>query len=276
MQTFPEIVKDIEASSKSVEFLKTGLRPIDDFLDGGFMRKELVVLGAPSGKGKSYVAGNLFYNVAQQGFKSAYFSLEISNAMIASRLIGAMSNIKPTRVIADNALFTPQEYQAIQKSKATIGIHDKFMYFYDDLYVLSEIEKAIKENEYEFIVIDFVQNIMVPHIQDEYARLSFIALSLQKLAKDTNSCILLLSQLSNAVVREQRDDIVEFRGSGTIATVCDLGFFIERNEQIQTNGNQTQNIFTIKLKKNRRGVSGMFWDFAFLQPGGRIIDFKQP
>lgn len=276
MQTFPEIIKDIDDSSKSIEFLKCGLRPIDDFLDGGFMRKELVVLGAASGKGKSYVAGHLFYNIAKQGFKSAYFSLEISNAMIASRLIGSMSNIKPTRVIADRALFTPPEFQAIQEAKAKITVHDKFMFFYDDLYLLDKITKEIKENGYEFIVIDFVQNIMVPNKPDEYDRLSYIALELQRLAKETNSCILLLSQLSNMVVREKRDDIVEFRGSGTIATVCDLAFFIERNETIQTNGNQTQNIFTLKLKKNRRGVSGMFWDFAFQQPGGKIIQYQQP
>jgi len=262
MKKFSEIVKIIEENKKELEFLPTGLKLIDDFLDGGFMRKELVILGGGTGKGKSFIAGNIFYNVAKKGFRSAYFSLEISTEMIASRLIGAISNIKPTRIIA--GYLSQEEMQRKLKAKAEIGTYEELMYFYDDVYQLAMLEKEIKENKYDFIVIDFIQNV-ITNRPDEYERLSHIALSLQRIAKEANCCILLLSQLSNMVSRESRSDVIEYRGSGTIATVADLGFFIEKNEVIGD-----ANTFRIRLRKNRRGISGMDWGFIFKHPGGAI------
>ena len=264
MKQLSEIIKKIEENKKDLEFLPTGLTKIDTFLDGGFLKKELVVLGAATGKGKSFVSSHIFYNIAKAGFKSAYFSLEISNEMIVSRLIGAIANLSPTRVMT--GFLYEDEFKAKNEAKAEVSVYEEFMYFYDDIYIFAEIEKQIKENNYEFVVVDFIQNI-IANKGEEYERLSFIATSLQKLAKDTNSCIMVLSQLSNVVAREKREDIVEYRGSGTIATVCDLGFFIERNEIVGD-----ENTFSVKIRKNRRGIAGKSFDFIFKHPGGIIVE----
>lgn len=264
MKTLPEIIEKIETSKADIEFLPTGFHTIDDHLDGGFMRKELIILGAYSGLGKSLVAGTIFKNITSKGFKSAYFSLEISNEMIVARLIGALANIKPTRIIA--GLLTPEEHEEKLKAKADLMVFEKYMFFYDDLYLLEDIKKQVKEQGYEFVVVDFIQNIVAKGL-DEYERLSFISLELQKLAKETNSCILVLSQLSNRAAREGKDaPIIEYKGSGNIATVCDLGFFMERGEIINDS-----NTLKITLKKNRRGPSGITWDLTYFHPGGAIF-----
>lgn len=102
---------------------------------------------------------------------------------------------------------------------------------------------------------------------DEYTRLSYVALEFQKLAKQTNSTILVLSQLSNMVAREKNTAIVEYKGSGSIATVADLGFFIQRGDY-ELNPDQL-NLF---LRKNRRGISGLEFNLAFTRPGGLIYE----
>jgi len=84
------------------------------------------------------------------------------------------------------------------------------------------------------------------------------------MAKEANVCILALSQLSNQMAREKKDDVVEYKGSGAIGMVCDLGFFIEKNTM--------PNYATLRLRKNRRGTSGSAFNFEIIQPGGRIID----
>jgi replicative DNA helicase len=150
-----DIFNKMEVDKKSFEFLKTGFSRLDDFLDGGFLRKEFIVLGGATGKGKSFIAGSIFANIATQGFNSAYFSLEISNEMIASRLVGAKSNIKPTRIMA--GLLTTIENEAKIKAKAELSVFEDFMSFYDDVYILAEIEKEIIENKYEFVVIRHVR-----------------------------------------------------------------------------------------------------------------------
>lgn len=261
MKKLSEIVKKIDESKKDLEIMPTGLKMIDEFIEGGFLKKELIVLGGGTGQGKSLFAGTIFYNIAKKGYKCAYFSLEISNEMLVSRLLGAKSNISPTRIMIKS--LSENEEELKNDAKADISVYEEFMFFYDDIYQLDVIKKEINENKYDFVVIDFLQNIMTAQ-PDEYERLSHVALTLQKLAKDSNSCILALSQLSNQISKDKRTDIVEYKGSGSIGTVCDLGFFIEKNE--------LENYATLRLRKNRRGISGQAFNFQITQPGGLIFD----
>lgn len=266
MKKLPQIISEME-NNKDREVLSTGFPHLDEFLDGGFFKKELIALGAQTGKGKSMIAGTLFQTISAQGFKSAYFSLELSSEVIAARLIGQEAGIKYTRILYG---FLDQiEYNKKTEAKAKLCLYEDLMYFYDDLYVLAEITKEIEANQYEFIVIDFIQNIICGK-DNEYERLSFVALELQKLAKKMNCCILVLSQLSNMVSREIHKDIVEYRGSGSIATVCDLGLFVEQSQSPKAS--TVMNSFAIKIRKNRRGISGMAFDFSFHHEGGRITE----
>lgn len=263
MKKLSAIIKSIDETKKNIEILPTGLKSIDFFLEGGFLKKELVVLGGATGGGKSLFGGTIFYNIASKGYKSAYFSLEISNEMIVSRLLGAETNISPTKIMIK--MLAEQEAQAKEDAEIKLSMYEEFMHFYDDLYLLTAIEKEIRENKFDFVVIDFIQNVMVNGKSDEYERMSFIALQLQKIAKETNCCILALSQLSNQIVRDKKNnDLVEYKGSGSIGTVCDLGFFIEKSDIPDTS--------RLRLRKNRRGVSGEEFSFTIRQPGGLIFD----
>lgn len=262
MKKFSEVDKHIDEFKKTVEVLPTGLTELDFFLQGGFFKKELVVIGAPTGKGKSLVAGQIFLNIAKKGFRSAYFSLEISNEMVVSRLIGSEANIHPTILMIKDLSEKDQELK--DEAKAKLSVYEEFMYFYDDIYQYELIEKEILTNKYDFVVIDFIQNVMLK-TPDEYERLSQISLKLQKLAKKANCCILVVSQLSNMMSRNKKDtETVEYKGSGSIGTVCDLGFFIEQ-------GPLSENSLTIRLRKNRRGVSGVPFNFTLKQPGGLLV-----
>ena len=267
MHKLSEIFKSISEAEKA-EFLPTGFKKLDKSLDGGFMLQELIVLGGHTGFGKSYLAGQIFYNIAKQGFKSAYFSLEISEKMLASRLSGAISNIKPTRI--SYGLLYSEEKKAKLEAQAEISAYDEFMLVSDDKYSLEEILKEIKENIPEFVIIDFIQNVMVQNVPDEYARLTKVALELQKAAKEYNCCILVLSQVSNIVAREgSKGKTTEFKGSGNIATVSDLGFVLERSDYVE--GTEYQ-LVTLTLKKNRRVISGLEYSLKFRHPGGEIYE----
>lgn len=265
-----KILEQIEEDKKSVEFMSTGFSRIDKELDGGFLKKEIIILGASTGIGKSIFAGQIFYNLASQGFTCGYFSLEISKEMIVSRLVGQIANIKPARIM--NGLLFPEEQDKKAQAKAKVTMFDETMDFYDDLYLLEEIQSTIQANKYEFVVIDFIQNMLLEGNMDEYSRLSFISVHLQKLAKEMDCCIMALSQLSNKVGREG-GKITEYKGSGAIAMVADLGFFLERGDPITDMNGQLlgSQPVRLQLRKNRRGISGSYWDLTFTHPGGMII-----
>lgn len=260
-----EIVRQIEENKKSIEIMPTGILYLDATIDGGFIKKEFIVLGGKTGGGKSLLAGNIFLEMAKNGQRSAYFSLEISSEMLASRLIGARADVSPARMMI-HELAKP-ELEATDKAEAEIATYEEFMYFYDDTYYIEEIIKEIEEQKYDFVVIDFLQNIMTKH-KEEYERLSSVALTLQKLAKSANCCILGVSQLSNVMARDKKNtDIVEFKGSGAIGHAADLAFFIEA-------GRAGENSLSLRLRKNRRGVSNGSFSFMIKQPGGRIVEIS--
>lgn len=262
MKNLQEVYDLIDANKKEAEWLHTGIKNLDMFLDGGFLRKELIVLGGQTGGGKSYFASNFIYQIAKQGFKSAYFSLEISNEMVVSRMVGALSNIKPIRLMYANLL--EDEYARKMDSKAQLKVIEGFTSFYDDVYELTKIRQEIKDNQYEFVVVDFIQNI-IDKTPDEYARLSMVALEMQKMAKEFNCCILLLSQVSNRMNRESKDStFIEYKGSGSIATVCDIGMFIVKGSEMNPDG------LYLHVRKNRRGLSGQMIECQFIEPGGFI------
>lgn len=261
------IISRIKEFKSTVEFMPTGFPRLDEFLDGGLLRKELVVIGGYTGSGKSFMAGQMMFNIAQKGFKTCYFSLEISNEMILSRLIGQNGNIKPARVMS--GFLTANEQTDRLMSEAKLIAFDGFMNFHDDLYQLEEIKEAIKTKGYEFVVVDFIQNVMSKGMQ-EYERLSFVALELQKLAKETNCCIMVISQLSNAAAKTM-DGQVEYKGSGSIATVADLGFYVVR---LDTPDDSPWGMAELHIKKNRRGFSGNKLDLTVKYPGGKYEQAK--
>lgn len=266
-----QVLEEIKKNKDSIEFMKTGLSRLDKELDGGLMRKELVVLGGFTGSGKSYLAAQIMYNIAQQGFKTAYFSLEISNTMLVSRLVGQLSNIRPTRLIA--GLLKEEEQEKRIKAEGQLIAFNSLMDFYDDAYSLLDIQNKCRQEEHEFVVVDFIQNILSPQ-PDEYSRLSFAALQLQKLAKELNICILVLSQLSNQVGKiKSENSQVEYKGSGNIATVADLGLYLIKEEN--TAPGAIRGLSQIVCKKNRRGLSGWTLPLKIQFPGGLIEEHDQ-
>lgn len=260
-KTAKDIILGMKGQDKNHEVMPTGFRKIDKHLDGGFFTKELIVIGAHTGIGKSQIAGQIMLSVAEKGFKSAYFSLEISNEMVISRLLGIKTNIKPTMIRFGS--LKKEEFEAKKQAEVSLLTLKDLVSFYDDCYTLPEITKEVKANKYEFVVVDFIQNVMEKNT-DEYSRLSKASITLQKLSKQTGCTILVLSQLSNMAARAGSSaQNLEYKGSGSIAMVCDLGFFMERQES---------GITRLMLKKNRRGIGGVYWELGYQKPGGMIYE----
>lgn len=274
MKTPKQVLEEIKEEKKSNEIMPTGFRKLDNkLLDGGFYRGEIIIIGAYTGVGKSQLAGQILLNIAEQGFKTAYFSLEISNQMILARMIGLKSNIKPSRIRF--GLLNKNEQEAKIKAIARIKALNDYVYLYDDTYKIDEVEKELTNNQYDFVVLDFIQNI-IGSGKDEYTKLSESVVRLQKLAKKTKTTILIISQVSNYSARAGGEDkVLTYKGSGAIAMVADLGFFLEKNTNEISDINEKYNpeIGTVLfLKKNRRGLSGWKIRLGYTLPGGLIYE----
>ena len=262
-----EIIESLRTQKPDDYVFPTGFKELDDFLDGGFFRKELIVVGAATGAGKSLFSAQIFLNIAKKCFRSAYFSLEINNEMIVSRLVGQIANIKPSRVM--RGFLTPDEFKRKYDAETSLQVYEEHLNFFDNFYKLKDIEKEIKENNYEFVVVDFIQNVIAEQ-KDEYSNLTLTSLELQRIAKETNCCILVVSQLSNMALR---GGYTEYKGSGAIAMVADLGFFLIRN---MGDDDLDKDKLILKLAKNRRGFSGKKFCFQIITDGALLVPIKLP
>ncbi len=262
-----QIIESIRTKKPDDYVMPTGFHELDEFLDGGFFRKELIVIGAQTGAGKSLFSAQIFLNIAKKCFNSAYFSLEISNEMIVSRLIGQSANLKPSKIM--RGYLTPDEFKRKTEAEISLQVYESTINCYDNIYKLKDIEKEIVDNKYEFIVVDFIQNVLAEQ-KDEYSNLTLISIELQRIAKDNNCCIVMVSQLSNMALR---GNYLEYKGSGAIAMVADLGFFLIRN---MGDDDMDKDKMILKLAKNRRGFSGKKFGFQIVTDGALLVPIALP
>lgn len=257
MKTIEQYFTNIVEQSKGLEIIPTGFNSLDQFLDGGFMKKELIVIGGGTGSGKSILGGQVALHAASKGHRVAYFSLEISGEMIVSRLAGGIANVKPTQIIHNDL---GDKETVVDDAKIKVAMYSDLFHIYDDIYELKQIWEIVDKENYDLVIIDFIQNVF--YKGTEYERMSFIALTLQKLAKKKNCSIIALSQLSNTALKEK---VVEYKGSGSIAMVADIGMFIAKDQD----GNKV-----LGIRKNRRGMSHFDMGFSFRIPSGQIYETK--
>lgn len=79
--------------ANSEQTTSTKWSEVDDLLNGGLVRKQMLLVSANSGGGKSIVMANLGLNFMEQGLTVLYISLELSEEMISLRYDSMVTGI---------------------------------------------------------------------------------------------------------------------------------------------------------------------------------------
>lgn len=98
----PETTETLETATALDEFLAeiqterykpipTGIRQLDDALDGGFERKTLVTLSSAPGMGKTAISQYIFENMAKEGHNVVYVNLEMDRSQLLSRSVSRIA-----------------------------------------------------------------------------------------------------------------------------------------------------------------------------------------
>jgi len=90
---FDDVNKTLERLLTAEIYEPTGWKEFDDVLGGGLARKQLLLLSANSGGGKSIVMANLALNYVERGLNALYISLELSEEMIYQRYIAMVAGV---------------------------------------------------------------------------------------------------------------------------------------------------------------------------------------
>lgn len=203
-----------------------------DFRIGGFDPSQLVILAARPSVGKTSFALNMLWNVAKNGYKTSFFSLETTGKSIIHRLVAIISGIDLYKIKNIKDL-TTEEISKItnvldQILKNDIDIHD------DSAVTTQDIRaQAMKPTDKpQIIFVDYLQLMQTDTKLDRRLGIEKISRDLKIIANNTGNIIVLLSQLSRAV--EQRQDkrpmLSDLKEAGGIEADASLVFMLYRDD----------------------------------------------
>ena len=261
----------------------TGLTDLDQKL-GGLHKSDLVIIAGRPSMGKTALATNIAYNVAQNILKRqekssvAFFSLEMSSEQLSTRILSEQARIKSDDIRRGKV--TEEEINRyIETSR---NIYNLPLYIDETpaitIATLSNRARRIKRLfGLSLIVVDYIQLMRSGSIKNDNRvnEISEITQGLKALAKELSVPVLALSQLSRAV--EQRDDkqpqLADLRESGSIEQDADVVMFVYREEyylerkqpklgsiehaEWQSKMNDVNGLADIILGKQRHGPTGL-------------------
>ena len=207
----------------------TGFVQIDRL--GGLVKSDLTIVAGETSQGKTSFALALALNTAIDGNPVAVYSLEMSIAQCAARLLSMRTGLNGRRVLCSP--LTNEEYSAM--ANGIIGMRD-FPVYFDTARsavlerVTASIRRLVLAKGIRVVVIDYLQLMSTKEKSgSETERIAFMTRTLKTLAVELDICIVLLSQLSRP---EKGGDhlptLRRLRGSGAIEQDADNVFFVYR------------------------------------------------
>lgn len=247
LRSFNEVTLDRDQR----EATKTGIERLDKALFGGFYKKNLIILGASSGAGKTTLALQIADNIARDGQDVLIFSLEMSKeeliAKSISRLMyladkkknGVYSNAKgclSTRQILTGAMYEDKASKETQELY-TLAYEDYRDNLAEHIFInecnenleitIDEIEARIKKQidvteRKPFVVIDYLQIIENKErgLTDIQATAKIVK-DLKRLARKYKITILVISAF-NRTSNYTDASYNSFRDSSTIEYTADV------------------------------------------------------
>lgn len=256
-KTKQEFYKEKFRNGNGIIGLSTGYPNLDEVIDG-LRQEHLIVIGGYTNTGKTFAALNIASQLIKDKKRVAYFSFEMGQVDILSRLVGILSNESGLSILKGFGKKTEETNKAIEMiQESNISIHSFKSEISELLFTM--LEENIKQ-KVDLFVIDFIQLITVKGSKSEYETITTAILELQKAAKRFKTTIIVLSQISNEGAKGD-SPIMTFKGSGAIAAAADLAIEIKSNEtDRETLKEKLKSGVDVRMKwdirKNRHGRVG--------------------
>lgn len=238
--------------------LTTGFKALND-VTSGLQKADLIILAARPSMGKTAFALNIATNAAKAGGKVLIFSLEMSEELLAERILSteALVEIKHMR----EGTIDDDEWNMITDAAVRL---DKLDIMIDDTPGISALEiknkcKRMKmEKGLDLVVIDYLQ-LMTFEGKAESRQLEISALTryLKQLAREIDCPVIVLSQLSRAVEARKGDEkkpvLSDLRESGSIEQDADIVMFLYREDYYKKEESTRPNECDVIIAKHRNG-----------------------
>ena len=276
--SFLETVDNIPLEYKPLIGIDTGFLDLNRIIVGGYLKPQLIVIGARPSIGKTAFALNSILKGVKKGVniegQSIYYSLEQSPQQLHHRLLTMeydriISTDKEARKLSSPHLRTGDltakerahlEYLAKQIDKLPIiikrPVNTELAYFY---YIVRQIRK---KHKIDAIYIDHVGQMTIKGYEGQAEREAFkISHGLQNFAAEMDCAVFALSQLKRALEdrgyedKKKKPRMSDLRQTGNWEQAADIIIGLYRDEYYNDD-TKDKNILEIEVLKHRDGALG--------------------
>ena len=206
--------------------ISTGLKDLDNLLQGGFNNPSLIVVGGRPSMGKTSLLFDFAESIDIQNIRFCYLNLESHS-------------------------------ETILNNKKMVADLDDFLTWNDIQGIDSFIEYVNKNKDVKKVYfIDYIQLMLAKFQKDSYEEYAEILNKLKRCSIENNVTIIISSQLNRRCEERQgkRPMLIDLRGSGEIEDVADVIIFILRREYYDAM--DKPRLGELIVCKNRYGETG--------------------
>ena len=269
-----EQITEMSQTDEEIGGLKTGLRDVDEVLQGLHKSDFIIIAGRP-GMGKTGFLIGIAKNVGMALRRNvAMFSLEMSSEQLLQRMLSQETGIDSQKLRTGK--FTDAE---ADKFTHALAKFENVNIFIDDTPGITPLQLSAKcrrlkdEHSHDLVIIDYLQLMSGDRrSENRVQEVSYISRQLKILARELEVPVIAAAQLSRAV--EARTDktpiLSDLRESGSLEQDADIVMFINR-PHMDDEESPYHNLAKISIAKHRHGPVHSGVEVVFLD---RLAQFK--
>ncbi len=252
-----EEAAQVNVADGSLLGVTTGFRDLDGVL-GGLQKSDLIILAARPSMGKTSLALDMVRCMALANKKVAFFSLEMSQQQLVSRMLSSQSGVGLWEMRTGK--LTDDEFAKLSEGTGVLSDLDVYI---DDtpganiVEIRTKARRQFMEQGIDAIFIDYLQLIQGNTREGRVQEVSQISQELKNMARELKVPVVALSQLSRKT--EDRPDrmpmLSDLRDSGSIEQDADVVMFIHREDYYDPE-TEKKGVAEIKIAKHRNGPTG--------------------
>lgn len=284
-QTFESSKKEMEAqiierwnlhdNGLPASGITSGIKKLDD-LTGGLHRRELFVVGARPGIGKTMLMVHVGLETAKAGNLVGLWSLEMDRISISERLVINHANLNGFRVRTGQFRYPDQREDYQEKIRAAGDEIEKLpLWIYDQNGTIDEVISSMfvasKKYGISVFMVDYLQRIAPSSSEKKLRRNEQVELATRRFkefAKENNTAIVLFSQLNRGTEMnvKKKPELENLRDSGGIEQEADVVLLLHR-DKVKDDRKEIELI----VAKNRHGSTVSF-NLTFLPERARFAE----
>lgn len=271
-EVYPHLVQITSENADEYKGIPMGFSKLDE-ITSGLNRSDLILIGARPAMGKTSFALNIARNVSMTGKKVIFFSLEMSNEQLASRVLSTEARVESNKLRSGD--ISSDEWMRL--AEATDRLTKCNLYFDDTASItVPEIKSKIKRaRDVDCIIIDYLGLMeSAKKKENRVQEVTEITRSLKMLAKDLKIPVVVCAQLSRGPEKNgkasNRPMLSDLRDSGSIEQDADIVMMLYREGYYKSSAQNADEIdmtqADVDVAKNRHGSTErvkLHWDAQY-------------